>query len=501
MIHSSSSHRCNRTGQTMIIIVWMVAILVVLFMIAFDIYQTTRTKMRLINTNDAAALAAARWQGTTLNLIGDLNLAHLAAACDETIPPSDRTNIIHGINALAERLAFAGPIMGLYSANLIVQRNHEANANGQDHALSEDPSLASFIREERDFALTSLPSTPSWHSRGTDYANMLQTVLDTGVFVGADNARTLSAGSTGNHIYYVKAFYSAAPQYGARQWFCRYCGNRHDAAINFLRNFTKPTDEDLASSVFISSYQNSGFFGVDILAMPVVFDNIIMPDAESALLQYWDDFVGGPPVDAASIRASGVCFDPYFTWFFLDPNQESSVWREWHEIIPKDLRENPLVGTIQPAYKIYGAMSATRISQSLVTLADKSSRSIAGMAAAKPFGKLSNVRRVTDLFGNWAAGSDINIPLVPPAFSFVRLITLGGVGAANLYKADYEWMKHLEHLRTNTRVPSCRYCNILNGWESGGAAEAAKWLLEHPHDEVCNPPGKGQSYDGDDFNM
>ena len=50
--------------------------------VAFDIFLSARAKMHLANTGDAAALAAARWQGVTLNLIGDLNLAHLAAACD-----------------------------------------------------------------------------------------------------------------------------------------------------------------------------------------------------------------------------------------------------------------------------------------------------------------------------------------------------------------------------------------------------------------------------------
>ena len=501
MTSRPSIRRSRNAGQTIMVLVWMIAILVILFLVVFDIFLITRTKMRLINTGDAAALAAARWQGTTLNLIGDLNLAHLAAACDETILPPDRTNIIHGINALAERLAFAGPVMGLYSANLIVLRNHTANVNGNDRAVPTDKDLAAIITAERDFARSSLPDTPSWPGRGNDYANMLQTILDNGVFVGADNARTISHGNIGNHIYYIRSFYYAAMPGGAKQWFCRYCGNRHSEAISFLLHFSKPTSDDLTVTIFDTSFQNAGFFGVDILAKPVIFDDMIIPDSESALLQYWNDYVGGPPVDAESIRASRVCFDSYFPWFFLDPYSDSSVWREWREINPNGLRENPLVGTIQPAYGIYGAISATRVSRTASNLANKSSKSITWMAAAKPFGMLPNVRRVTDLFGEWTAGSDMNMPLVTPAFSFVRLISLGGVGAANLYKADYAWLIHLEHVRNNMRSPDCFYCKILDAWEDGGAAAAAKWLQAHPHDEVCDPPGrKGEHYDYDDFN-
>ena len=129
----------RRAGQTLPIVVWMVVLVVVLLLVAFDIFLSARAKMHLANTGDAAALAAARWQGTTLNLIGDLNLAHLAAACDETLLPSDRTNIIHGINALAERLAFAGPVMGLYAANEAVRLNHEANlAHRNDRTVPVD---------------------------------------------------------------------------------------------------------------------------------------------------------------------------------------------------------------------------------------------------------------------------------------------------------------------------------------------------------------------------
>jgi hypothetical protein len=178
--------------------------------------------MHLVTTGDAAALAVARWQGTTLNLIGYLNRAHLAAACDETLLPTDRTNVIHGINALAERLAFAGPVMAFHAANEAVRLNHEANlAHRNDRTVPVDHDLAEILRREITYARAEIPPTASWPSKGGDYADMLQGILNAGVFVGADNARLLSGGATGNHIYYARGFYDAAAPNGPKQWLCR----------------------------------------------------------------------------------------------------------------------------------------------------------------------------------------------------------------------------------------------------------------------------------------
>ena len=71
--------RKGKSGQIAILLVLLLAGLVMLFALNVDVFTSSRSKIRLQNAADASALALARWQGITLNLIGELNLAHLAA--------------------------------------------------------------------------------------------------------------------------------------------------------------------------------------------------------------------------------------------------------------------------------------------------------------------------------------------------------------------------------------------------------------------------------------
>ena len=73
--------RRNRSGQVAIFLVLILAGLAILFALNLDVFTSSRSKIRLQNAADSSALALARWQGVTLNLIGDLNLARLAAVC------------------------------------------------------------------------------------------------------------------------------------------------------------------------------------------------------------------------------------------------------------------------------------------------------------------------------------------------------------------------------------------------------------------------------------
>ncbi|MCQ2390608.1 MAG: hypothetical protein MJ240_04230 [Kiritimatiellae bacterium] len=489
-----SLSRKGREGQTFILVVLMTAILVILLVTAFDIFLSTRQKARLITAGDAGALAAAHWQGVTLNLIGELNLAHLAAACDYRLDPADRTNVIDGVNALAERLAFAGPLMGLYAANRAVEENYRENAQGPDQTIPTDSGFTRILQEESAFARLHLGDTTLWTGKGDDYARMLENVLADGAYVGCDNARLFSSDGTGDHIYYRREFYNAAEANGPRTWFCRYCGYDHAKAISMLRGMRKPTDEDLACAKRSSGW-NAGLFGVGVRASDLPLADITA-NPESVLEQIWEDYVGGLPVDAVSIRTSGVVFDTHFPWFFLD---QQNLWRSWHELAENDDGQLALLSKPKPQYDVYGAMAAVRVARDVGTLSGTTTNNFVWMAAAKPLGSLANGERVTDLFGIWNGDSWADAPLVVPAFAFTRLVSLGGVGANNLYQSDAAWLAHLEHLRNNQRNPGCSRCRLLDTWEDGGAAAAAEWLQEHAHDEVCAPPGKGGIHDDDDF--
>ena len=182
----------GKRGQVAIFLVLILAGLALLFALNVDVFISSRAKIRLQNAADASALALARWQGITLNLIGELNLAHLAA-----VSQSNETAMA-GIVALQQRLAFIGPTIGFKAANDLAKEN--------GIAISQDMTLITrLIAEFMD----------------DDYRRMLETVLNQtgGICAGVDNAAIL-------HNAPTKDFFDAIVNHDFRA-LCRYAGNAH----------------------------------------------------------------------------------------------------------------------------------------------------------------------------------------------------------------------------------------------------------------------------------
>lgn len=71
--------RKKRNGQVLLLVLVSIVILCVAALWLADIHHIILAKDKTQNAGDAAALEAARWQATTLNLIGELNLLHALA--------------------------------------------------------------------------------------------------------------------------------------------------------------------------------------------------------------------------------------------------------------------------------------------------------------------------------------------------------------------------------------------------------------------------------------
>ena len=164
--------RKGKSGQIAIFLVLILAGLVLMFALNVDIFTSARSKIRLQNAADASALALARWQGATLNLIGDLNLAHLAAVCQ-----SNR-NAIAGIVALQQRLAFMGPTVGFKAANDLARENR----------IAISPDMTRATRLVADFHLGQPPAREraAFGNRLCGLAERIKRVAHTLERVGAD---------------------------------------------------------------------------------------------------------------------------------------------------------------------------------------------------------------------------------------------------------------------------------------------------------------------------
>jgi hypothetical protein len=156
----------HKSGQVAIFLVLILAGLALLLALNVDVFTSSRSKIRLQNAADASALALARWQGATLNMIGDLNLARLAAVCQSN------ENAVAGIGQLQSRLAFIGPTIGFKAANDIAEKNGVR--------ISADMTLGTRLMSEFMEA---------------GYKRMLDVVLRNGIRAGVDNASILRAGN------------------------------------------------------------------------------------------------------------------------------------------------------------------------------------------------------------------------------------------------------------------------------------------------------------------
>ena len=75
------------------------------------------------NGGDAAALAAARWQGQSLNLIGELNIMQAVAVAEALAAGDDDFSEAEAIAELQARVSFVGPITGLLAAQQAAKNN------------------------------------------------------------------------------------------------------------------------------------------------------------------------------------------------------------------------------------------------------------------------------------------------------------------------------------------------------------------------------------------
>ena len=450
----------TRSGQIVLVFAFILVGLLMMFLLVSDVFLAVRNKNRIQNAGDAAALMAARWQGVTLNLIGELNLLHLAAACETN------ETAMAGIVALQERLAIVGPLVGFWAANETAKRN----------GAPSDDAMTEIVRNAARAAETRV--SPTWPEKSADYAAMLRTIAADGVAAGADNARLLPA-VEGGHPLYSKIFYYAAR---SRDWpaICRYVFHcNHAKATSTLLAW--PGWGNIPPASVSNDMVNSEFFGVGVQRGLRDFS-----DVKDELIAAAQNIGMGNLVTREALDACLVLEAFLFPWYFYDLGS----WRDWSELDRGGESRFPLMGSVKQRYNVMGAAAACRVCDVLPTLSETDVTNVfTWTAAAKPFGDEEG-RRVIDVMPD--------MPLVLPSFKFTRLIPLGGVGEGNLGASDPEWLEHVRvHVPNKVRSSECRYCQILDQWDEPGYTRAGgSFLLHHAHDKVCEPPTSGHGTGG-----
>lgn len=431
--------RRNRCGQVAIFLVLILAGLALLLALNVDVFTSSRSKIRLQNAADASALALARWQGVTLNLIGDLNLARLAAVCQSN------ENAVAGIGQLQGRLAFIGPTIGFKAANDLAERNR--------------------VRVSRDMTLVT-----RLVSEFTDdgYRRMLDVVLRNGIRAGVDNAAILKAGNVDPRT--DPDFYEAIRSRDFRALCCRYAGGAH-------RLPSVPSGAPDPEEIMLSG-ANACFGNVGIgWESGILYGNHI-PELV--------DLARDCGLDGSVVTAEGLTTNAYvlakYSWCICD----RSEWRDF----PVDFSFSrfPWLTPFRDEYGVCGGSATIRI-EDFVPLASLTAQTnfITAQAAAKALGSIRG-RKVTAMAP----------PIVLPVFSRARLVPFGPGAAGRYGMANLGHIRSLLGLLGRPGGAN-QYLHLLEVFESTEFRQAAeKWYSEHGHNDAdgCRPPGKGTERGG-----
>ncbi len=439
----------------------VIATFVVLWM--FDVNKTLFVKAKSRNAGDAAALAAARWQGISLNLLGELNVLQ-AVSLAQSLAAGDTTfDDAEAIADLQARVALTGPMVGFLAAEQAAKQNGAFNnsdytANLLNHAAEVRDSYA----ERYAPPYVNAPSPPTaWD----DYAGMLETLASYGLAALPDNPHLYTDYADYDHLLLNPSFYDAI---SSRDW-CWFFYN----AYGTLQSYSSWRDWPPLPLVILPNPADAEYFRLGVrrvyrlaqLAAPV--GGVDAPTPEELLNEL--EMLSGQflPTNLLDMAA---------TWFAY----REEIWASWNSLLPENFAFR---GDIKPEYNYAGADAAVRLESDADRLTPGLEKEvITWSAAAKPFGALEGPVR-PDSFG-----------LVLPAFKEVRLVPIDA-SSAPAGGSRPGWWEHIQHHLQpyvahgpSALTDGCWYCQQLDTWEdSAFRQDGLDWLTQNS--ASCNNPG------------
>lgn len=472
-------------GQAAVFLLLLLSVLVFLLLFLVDLHRIIQRKDQAQNAGDAAALAAARWQGSTLNLIGELNIMHALALC----APHPDLAAARAVTNMQARLCFTGPLAGLLAAQAAAKNNHAYSNEEMTGLLNEH---ARTIRGDysQTFENGEMAFREPWPGAWREYADILDRIAASGIAAGPDNVREyqLAAG----HILLAKDFYEAVE---SRDW-CWFFFH----AFGLLKSYSSRRDWPPLPRPERDDYANSEIFGLGLRSVTAPLKQILPAEtlarraADAGFPELTARRLAAPYSDmtAERLRAPDA-MSVNETWFFYRPGE----WGPWR-LMARDGEDGPfpVLGPVKPHYDTAGADAVlrvyARVDRIMPGAGGASRGSVTWSAAAKPFGYLE-----TD---DGKAPVTAAAFFVLPAFRNVRLIPVDAASGAQNFSADAEWVAHIRrHLRVylenGTLSPRCRYCRALAQWDRAPFRESGiDWLREFSG--TCRRPRPGHGHGG-----
>ncbi|MFA6562128.1 MAG: pilus assembly protein TadG-related protein [Verrucomicrobiia bacterium] len=529
---SGRPHRVpGRRGQTLI---FMMMIMIILTFVAFSVYDTQHVvvqRVRSQNSSDSAALMGARWQLSSLNAIGEINLMKITTqiVTEGPSPFGDTENqpamwqpLYSALDKLQARIYLTGPMLGVLYAQ------QAAKLNGM-HAVTSYANtfydLAQSIEANPDYfgnRWLDLFDVNERQQLLMDYAALCREIADLGVAALPANAWGDDGDLNWNDASpYARQFLGERAFYGAiagQDW-CflkpliwppiytdwtfwgqvrRVVYSRADPC-RFLNLRLSPQSDAIFSTATrdaLNNYIQGALAGRGLEQNPnwPDFSTTNWPQfqypalADSYVNLNWAVYNSGWSRQWDATLVAQLLRSDVKPQFNYSSQNADSVW-------VSQASANVTMAVANPDQTSWTAAGRqTELSQALNNLSalrganSVSGRGIVASAAARAFGQIDNTTPPTQY------------PVVLPVFSNVRLIPL--VFSSSGGDFDPAWLQHkFEHIPPYSQQGltalqgGCVYCDQLRVWENPAFRQIGiNWWASNTNANPC--PGGGGNQGG-----
>mgnify|MGYP003294852578 CR=1 FL=1 len=432
-----------RNGQVALYLVMVLLAIAVLMVVNINAFLAVRSKNRMMNAVDEAAIAAAKHQGALLNKVGQLNVEHLRAAVlgEDWVDEQGNSKM-----AQMTQLVFIGPVEGIAKAN--------AAARDWGYEGGADPeALAGFADH-----IAEILNNPEFYPPGRDnvwgaYADALARALGGNPTVVPSFMEMVHPGATG--LFARMGFYDVL---AAKAW-CWFSVGNNAALLD-----QDPTQMEEPEINPVEVPENSEVFSLHVTYGGWMDSDWAQEWRGNGFSEKWTNFVcqvtGLLPEDFSK---NSTAADEDQVWAFYDGN-----WKPWSTTFNPD--NLPIAGALKPEYDVAGCVASCMMIGYIPQIAEEDGcnqgRRMLVSAEAKPFGT------VEDLDGGGPAPVTAYNNFIAPSrpgeriFTEAQLVLVGTVPRSPGASMSPDWYEHVKKHSPQHPSLGCGYCKLWSEWSN-----------------------------------
>jgi len=459
-----------RHGQVALYLAMVILALAVLMIVNVNAFLAVRSKNRMMNAVDEAALAAAKYQGHLLNEVGRMNVEHLRAAVRGEAWIDEEGN-----DRMSElrRMTFFDPLKALGAANAAA-RDWGYESGDTPEALAGFRDHIAEIRGNPD--LYPVGGADAWdEGLWPAYASALESALGGSPAVLPGYMEIANPGTSG--LFANHAFYDVLD---AKAWCWFSVGNNE--------RYLEADPAQLApSEVYpVENPENSEVFSLHVTYQGWLDSEWKEEYVEGVgFSERWTNFVCQVTgLTRADFASNSTAADPTQLWAFYDGN-----WKKWSTTFNPD--DFPIAGSVKSEYDVAGCVASCMMMGHIQQLRREDKTESVNptlvTAEAKPLGTVEGLDGGTapvTAYGGFIAPSRPGARI----FTEAQLVLMGSVPRSPGVSMEPSWYAHVKNHAPDKPQAGCGYCNLWTQWmQPSFRAKARNWLNQNK--ESCRAKG------------